>query len=131
VGATPLAHAPQGGPANACQQRRIANAVVEAGPEAVILHADESRLQLLLLVRAMSHWVGQQLRIPTCGTNVTLALFEVSYIRTGQWVYLIREWMRIDDFFAFLECRVRTPQAPTLIIVDNFGSHTAHAVNAS
>ena len=38
-------------PAKARQQWLIAKAVVEAAPEAAILYADESRLQLLPLVR--------------------------------------------------------------------------------
>ena len=51
----------------------------------------------------MWHWVGQPLRIPTPGTNVTRALFGALNIRTGQWVYGVRERMRADDFLAFLE----------------------------
>jgi hypothetical protein len=53
----------------------MVKAVVDAPPEAVILYADESRVQLLPLIRAMWHWVGQQARIPTPGTNVSRALF--------------------------------------------------------
>jgi transposase len=117
-------------PAKARKQWLIAKAVVEAGPEAAILYADESRLQLLPLVRAMWHWVGQQVRIPTPGTNVTRALFGALNIRTGRWVYVVRERMRTEDFLAFLEhLLVAYPQGPILLMVDNFSSHTAHAVS--
>jgi transposase len=51
-------------PTKADTQWGLAKAVIEAGPEATILSADESRVQLLPVMRAMWHWVGQQLRIP-------------------------------------------------------------------
>ena len=50
--------------------------------------AAEPRLQLLPLIRAMWHRVGEQIRIPTPGTNVTRVLFGALEIRTGQWIYL-------------------------------------------
>jgi transposase len=113
------------------KQWLMAKALVEAGPEAAILYADESRLQLLPLLRAMWQWAGQQVRVPTPGTNVTRALFGALNIRTGRWVYLVRERMRTDDFLAFLEyLLVAYPTGPILLIVDNFSSHTAHAVTA-
>jgi transposase len=107
----------------------MAKAVLEAGPEAAILDADESRLQLLPLIRARWHWVGEQLRVPTPGTNVTRALFGALNIRTGRWVYLVRERMRKEDFLAFLEyLLVAYPQGPIVLIVDHVSRHTAHAV---
>jgi transposase len=116
-------------PAKARTQWLIAKAVVEAGPEAASLDADESRLHLLPLVRAMGHWVGQHVRIPTPGTHVTRALFGALNIRTGRWVYLVRERMRTDDFLAFLEHLLGAyPQGPILLMVDNFSRHPAHAV---
>jgi transposase len=117
-------------PAKAHKQGVIAKAVIEAGPKAAVLDGDESRGPLLPLIRAMWHWVGQQLRIPTPGTNVTRARFGALNIRTGQWVYLIRERMRTDDVLAFLEhLLVVYPDGPILLMVDNFSSHTAQAVN--
>ena len=113
------------------KQLVMAKAVVEAGPEATILYGDESRLQLLPLLRAMWHWAGEQIRVPTPGTNVTRTLFGALNMRTGRWVYLVRERMRTDDFLAFLDFLLITyPQGPILLIVDNFSSHTAHAVGA-
>jgi transposase len=116
-------------PDKAGKQWAIVQAVVEAPAEAVTLYADESRVQLLPLIRAMWHRVGQQVRIPTPGTNVARALFGALNIRTGQWTYLVRERMRKEDFIAFLEhLLVVYPNVPIILIVDNYSSHTAHLV---
>lgn len=118
-------------PHKAQKQWAIVKAVGEAGPEAAVLYADESRVQLLPLVRAMWHWVGQQVRVPTPGNNVTRALFGALNIRTGRWVYQVRERMRTEDFLAFLAYLLEAyPDGPVLLIVDNYSSHTAHAVTA-
>lgn len=116
-------------PEKAQKQWVIVKAVVTAPPKAVILYADESRMQLLPLIRAMWHWVGQQVRIPTPGSNVTRTLFGALNIRTGQWTYLVRKRMRKEDFVAFLEHLLLTyPDGPIILIVDNYSSHTAHLV---
>jgi transposase len=118
-------------PEKARKQWLMAQAVVEVGPEAAILYADASRLHLLPLLRAMWQWAGQQVRGPTPGTNITRALFGALHIRTGRWVYLVRERMRTDDVLAFLEhLLVAYPTVPLLLIVDNCSRHTAHAVMA-
>jgi hypothetical protein len=72
-------------PEKASKQRVIAKAVVEAGPAAAILYGEESRGHLLPLLRAMGCWIGQPLRIPTPGTNVTRAWFGAWNSRTGRW----------------------------------------------
>jgi transposase len=116
-------------PEKAAKQWAIALAVVAAEPGTPILYADESRVQLLPLLRAMWHWVGQQVRIPTPGTNVTRAIFGALDIESGRWTDLIRERMRADDFIAFLEHLVEVyPAGPILLIVDNYSNHTAGAV---
>jgi transposase len=118
-------------PRKAAKQWAIAQAVIEAGPEAAILYADESRIQLLPLVRAMWHWLGQQIRVPTPGTNVTRSVFGALNIRTGHWVYLIRQRCTSGDFIAFLEHLLTVyPTGPIILIVDNYASHTARAVTA-
>jgi transposase len=117
-------------PDKAAKQWAIARAVVEAEPTAAVLYADESRVQLLPLVRAMWHWVGQQLRIPTPGTNVTRAVFGALDYTTGRWTYLIRERMQAADFIAFLEHLLAVyPNIPIILIVDNYGNHTARPVS--
>jgi len=116
-------------PEKAEKQWVIVKAVTDALPEAAILYADESRTQLLPLLRAMWHWAGQQVRIPTPGTNKTRALFGALDIRTGRWAYLVRERMRKEDFIAFLEhLLVVFPSELIILIVDNYSSHTAHLV---
>jgi transposase len=116
-------------PEKAQKQWKIAKAAVEAPPEAAILYADESRIQLLPLIRAMWHWAGQQVRVPTPGSNKTRALFGALNIRTGQWTYLVRERIRKEDFVAFLEhLLIVYPSHPIILIVDNYSSHTAHLV---
>jgi len=118
-------------PDKASKQWAIARAVVEVGPEATILYADESRIQLLPLIRAMWHWAGQQVRVPTPGTNVTRVLFGALNIRTGRWTYLVCEHMFKENFIAFLEHLLVTyPTGPILLIVDNYSSHTAKVVTA-
>lgn len=118
-------------PQKASKQWAIAQAVVAASPGTAILYADESRIQLLPLIRAMWHWVGQQVRVPTPGSNVTRAVFGALDIDTGRWVYTVRERMRKEDFIAFLEhLLVAYPEAPIILIVDNYSSHTAHVVEA-
>lgn len=58
-------------------------------------------------------------------------LFGALNIRTGQWTYLVRERMRKDGFIAFLEHLLAVySSGPIILIVDNFGSHTAHLVRA-
>ncbi len=80
-------------------------------------------------MRARWQWVGQQVRIPTPGTNDSHPLLGALHIDTGRWDYLVRLRARTEDFLAFLEPRLTGyPDGPGLVIVDNFRSHTAHAV---
>ncbi len=116
-------------PEKAQKQWAIVQAVIAAGPEATIPYADESRVQLLPLLRRMWHWVGQQIRVPTPGSNVSRALFGALNIRTGQWSYLIREHLYKEDFIVFLEQLLTVyPSGPIILVVDNYSSHTAKAV---
>jgi transposase len=116
-------------PRKAEKQWAIALAVIEAGPNAAVLYADESRVQLLPLVRAMWHWIGQQIRVPTPGTNVSRTLFGALNIHTGQWDHLVRQRATSEDFIAFLEHLLAAyPVEPIILIVDNFSSHRARIV---
>jgi transposase len=90
-------------PQKTYKQWKIVRAVMEAGPDAAILYADESRVQTLPLIRAMWHWIGQQIRVPTPGTNTTRAIFGALNIRMGEWIHMVRQRMRKEDFMAFLE----------------------------
>ena len=95
------------------------------------MYGDKSRIALLPLVRGLWHWIGQQVRVPTPGSNDTRSVFSAMHIRTGQWTYLVRERMRNADFIAFLEQLLCVyPVGPIILIVDNASSHTAGAVCA-
>ena len=115
-------------PDKASKQWQLAKAVVEASADTAILYADESRIQLLPLLRAMWSWVGQQIRVPTPGSNDTRMLFGALDIRTGKWSYLVREHMRKEDFIVFLEHLLSVYTGPIILIVDNYSSHTATLV---
>jgi len=116
-------------PAKAQKQWALAKAVIEAGPEASVLYADESRIEFLPLIRAMWHWLDEQIRVPTPGSNQTRCLFGALNIRSGQWSYLIREHMYKEDFIAFLEHLLTVyVDNPIILIVDNYSSHTAKLV---
>lgn len=117
-------------PEKAAKQWAIAKAVMTAPPETVVVYGDETRIQLLPILRAMWHWVGEQLRIPTPGTNVTRTLLGALNIRSGRWDYLIRARNTVQDFIAFLEHLLTAyPDVPILLIVDNFSSHKAGKVS--
>lgn len=116
-------------PEKAQKQWQIAQAVVEAPENTAILYSDEARIEWLPIVRAMWQWVGQQIRIPTPGSNDSRALFGALNIRTGQWTYLVREHLRKEDFIAFLEHLLSVyVEVPIILIVDSYSSHTAHLV---
>jgi len=116
-------------PQKARKQWAIAEAVITAGPSAVVLYADESRVQTLPLLRAMWQWLGEQIRVPTPGSNTTRALFGALNIRTGEWHYQVHKRMQKEDFIAFLEYLLTVyPTQLIILIVDNYSSHTAHDV---
>lgn len=111
------------------QQWVIVQAVVDAGPEAVVLSEDASRVQTLPLLRAMGHGGGQQPRVPPPGSHTARAIVGALTIRTGQWSYRRREHLSKGDCIAFLEyLLVVYPPQTLLVIVDNSSSHTAHLV---
>ncbi len=116
-------------PDKARKQWALVQAVITAGSEAVVLYADEARIQTLPLLQAMWQWLGQQIRIPTPGSNTTRAIFGALNLRTGQWSYLVRKRLQQEDFIAFLEYLLTVyPTQPIILLVDNYSSHTAHAV---
>ena len=111
------------------KQWAIAAAVVGAAPDSAIIYADESRIQTLPLVRAMWQQRGQQLRIPTLGTNRALILFGGLNLHTGRWDYILRNRMQADDFLLFLTYLLGCYRnQPIIVIVDNYSSHTARNV---
>ncbi len=116
-------------PHKAAKQWQIAAAVVSAPPNTAIVYADESRIQTLPLVRAMWQQRGQQVRVPTPGTNRATTIFGALNVRTGRWDYILRNRMQADDFVLFLTYLLMCYRDQRIIlIVDNFSSHTARKV---
>jgi transposase len=116
-------------PEAAAKLWRLWQRVYHAPHEAVILCQDECDLHLLPVLRAMWMRKGQQVRIPTPGTNRKRSVFGALEWTTGQWVYQVYERKRAVEFLAFLEYVVqRYPQRPVLLILDNASIHTAKAV---
>lgn len=118
-------------PRKADKQWQIAAAVVGSPPDTAIVYVDESRIQTLPLVRAMWQQRGQQVRIPTPGTNRALTLFGALNIHTGRWDYILRPRMQADDFLLFLTYLLMCYRDhPIIVIADNYSSHTARKVKA-
>jgi|SRR5215204_3717955 len=79
----------------------------------------------------MGPGIGQQLRIPTPGSNDSRSVFGALNIRTGRWDDLIRPRQRSEDFRAFLEHLLKQyATGPIILIVDNYSSHKAQEVRA-
>jgi transposase len=117
-------------PQNRAKPGALVKAGVDAGPEAVGRYGDDSRLHTLPLLRAMGPWLGQQSRVPTPGSHTARAMFGALKSRTGQWISLLRDHMRKEDFSAVLaELLAVHPTQTLLVMVDNYRSHTAHVVD--
>jgi transposase len=118
-------------PQKAAKQWQIVAAVIRAPSDTAIVYADESRMQTLPLVRSMWQQRGQQVRVPTPGTNRSIALFGALNIRTGRWDYILRNRMQADDFVLFLTYLLMCYRDQrVIVIVDNYSSHTARKVSA-
>lgn len=116
-------------PAAAAKMQTLCQRIVRAPAEAVILCQDECDLHLLPVLRAMWMRRGQQVRVPTPGTNRKRAIFGALEWDTGQWLYAITERKRAVEFLAFLEQVLAAyPRRPVLMVVDNASIHTAKAV---
>jgi len=72
-------------PATPAKMRALCRQVVHAPAEAVILCQDECDLHLLPVLRAMWMRKGQQVRIPSPGTNRKRAIFGALEWETGRW----------------------------------------------
>lgn len=62
----------------------MAQAMVEATLETAILYADESRIQLLPLLRSMWCWVGAANAYTYPGSNMPRMIFGALDIRSGR-----------------------------------------------
>jgi transposase len=118
-------------PAAARIMWQLCDRVLHAPANAVILALDECDLHLLPVLRAMWMRQGQQVRIPTPGTNRKRSVFGALELATGRWLYQIYERRRSGEFLAFLEHLLLTyPHRPMLLVLDNASSHKAKVVAA-
>jgi transposase len=123
-------HALPEDPALAAKMWILCAQVVHSAPKAVLLCLDECDVHLLPVLRAMWMRAGQQVRVPTPGTNRKRAIFGALEWTTGRWIYLIREHKRAADFLVFLEQLVLAyPDQPLLLVLDNASIHHAKAVS--
>jgi transposase len=121
----PSAHEPEG----LARQWAIVKAVIEAGPETGVVYVDECDVQLLPVVRAMWMRRGQQVRVPTPGTNRKFSVFGGLDIRSGVWYYRVAERKLAAHFVGFLEQLVKAYEGrPLIVIADNAGPHSARVV---
>jgi transposase len=124
-------HALPTDPAAAQIMWQLCERLLQAPASALILAVDECDLHLLPVLRAMWMRRGQQVRIPTPGTNRKRSIFGALDLATGRWVYQIYERRRSGEFRAFLEHLLLIyPDRPLLVVLDNASSHTAKAVAA-
>ncbi len=118
-------------PAAAAKMWALCRRIVHAPADAVILCQDECDLHLLPVLRAMWMRKGQQVRVPTPGTNRKRAVFGALEWQTGRWLYANTERKRAVEFLAFLEQVLAAyPGRPVLMVVDNASIHTAKVVSA-
>ena len=118
-------------PALAAKMWAVCAQVVRSAPEAVLLCLDEADVHLLPVLRAMWMRLGQQVRIPTPGTNRKRAVFGALEWTSGRWFYQVREHKRTEDFLAFLEyVLLAYPTQPLLLVLDNASIHHAKQVTA-
>jgi transposase len=98
---------------------------------AVVLALDECDGHLLPVLRAMWMRCGQQVRIPTPGTNRKRTIFGALDLVTGHWLYQVYERKRSIEFLAFLEHLLRAcPGRPLVLVLDNASIHKAKCVQA-
>jgi transposase len=124
-------HALPKDPEAAAKMWRLCERILRAPAEAVIVAGDECDVHLLPVLRAMWMRKGQQVRVPTPGTNRKRSVFGALELATGQWHYQVFERKRSVEFLAFLEHLVLAyPGRPLLVVLDNASIHTAQKVKA-
>ena len=124
-------HALPRDPDAAAKMWRLCDRLLAAPAAAAVLCLDECDLHLLPVLRAAWMRRGQQLRVPTPGTNRKRAVFGALEPETGRWTYAVRERRRAAEFLDFLELLLAAyPDRPLLLVLDNAGIHKARAVGA-
>jgi transposase len=122
-------HALPQDPDAAAKMWELCTRVLRAPKGAVILWVDECDVHLLPVLRAMWMRKGQQVRVPTPGTNRKRSIFGALETETGHWLYKVFERKRSVEFIAFLEeLALAYPNRPLLVVADNASIHKAKVV---
>jgi transposase len=124
-------HALSVDPAADCIMWQLCDHLLQAPANAVVLALDECDLHLLPVLRAMWMPKGQQMRIPTPGTNRKRSVCGALELTTGRWLYQVYERRRSGEVLAFLTYLTQAyPGRPLLLVLDNASSHKAKVVAA-
>jgi transposase len=122
-------HALRSDPAARTKMESLADRILRAPDETVVLCEDECDIHLLPMLRAMWMRRGQQVRIPTPGGNRKRSVFGALDLETGVWHYVVTARKRAVEFVAFLEQVVAAyPDRSVLVVLDNASIHTAKDV---
>lgn len=118
-------------PAAASIMWQLCDQLLQLPTEAIVLALDECDVHLLPVLRAMWMRRGQQVRIPTPGTNRKRTVFGALDLVTGHWLYQVYERKRSVEFLAFLEHLISAcPGRPLVLVLDNASIHKAKVVQA-
>lgn len=124
-------HALPADPAAAAIMWGLCTRLLQLPAEAVIVALDECDVHLLPVLRAMWMRRGQQVRIPTPGTNRKRTVFGALDLSSGHWHYQVHARKRAVEFLAFLEHLLgRCPGRPLALVLDNASIHKAQCVQA-
>jgi transposase len=116
-------------PAAASIMWQVCHHLLQVPADAVILAADECDVHLLPVLRALWMPQGEQIRIPTPGTNRKRSVFGALDLDTGQWHYQVVPRKRAVEFLAFLEQVVLAYPGRSLhLVLDNASIHKAKVV---
>ena len=116
-------------PAAAAIMWQLCERLLRLPTEALVLTLDECDVHLLPVLRAMWMPQGEQLRIPTPGTNRKRTVFGALDLVTGHWYYQLYERKRSLEFLAFLEHLLLVwPGRPLVLVLDNASIHKAKVV---
>ena len=116
-------------PEAASKMWQLFERLIRTSRDTVVLCADECDVHLLPVLRAMWMRKGQQVRVPTPGTNRKRSIFGAFELGSGNWTYVTTERKRAVEFIVFLEQVLSTyPGKHILIVLDNASIHKAKVV---
>lgn len=116
-------------PQKAERMRAIAQAILTAEEETVVLLEDETIFKSLPPLRKMWMRIGQQTRIPTPFQNNDTCLYGALELNQGECVYAFHDKAKSENTIAYLEqLLAHYPDQPILLIWDQARFHTSQLV---